>query len=195
MRIVIGAVALVMLAGCLERGDKNEQLAKATKNVESIEIAANSPDAAVKSWWAVKDASILLDREVCTEYSRMRSPAQEKLKQLSSDNFPEDRSCFGGPISFDRKIAKVEIESDTRAVVTAVIKNSAAPEPGASLDDSDRAAKEAGVRYRYTLERKGANDSWKISAIDNFPSYARDWESAYKAPEPSNNRYVYERFQ
>jgi hypothetical protein len=125
----------------------------------------------------------------------MKSPAEEKLKALASDDFPNARDCFEGVISFERKIEKVEIESDTRAVVNAVIRNSAPPEPGAVLDDSDRAAKEAGERYRYTLERKGTADSWKISSIENYPSYARKWESAYSVPKPSNNRYVYEQFQ
>ncbi|PIB69523.1 hypothetical protein [Pseudomonas sp. 2995-3] len=195
MKMFVGALALVALAGCLEQGKTSDGLSKATKLVESTPIAANSPDAAVKSWWAVKDASIMLDRQICTEYSRMKAPVKEKLGALASDSFPKVSDCFDGMISFDRKIAKVEIESDTRAVVNAVIKNSAPPEPGAVLDDGDRSAKEAGERYRYTLERKGPTDSWKISSIENYPSYARDWESAYKAPKPSNNRYVYEQFQ
>lgn len=193
MRFFVGAVLAMSLAGCLDE-NRPEGLINATKDAESVLIAANSPDAAVKSWWSVKDAGIRLDREICHEYMKMSEPTAKKLSELASDSFPFRDRC-SVTHSYDRKIAKVEIESDTRAVVNAVIKNSEPPEPGAEFDESDKKAKENGERYRYTLERSNSAASWRISAIEHFPSYARDWEEAYSKQKPSNNRYVFEQFQ
>lgn len=195
MRILIGAVAVMLLAGCLDENKRSDGLTSATKQTEGIQIAANSPDAAIKSWWAVKDAGMNLDREICFEYTKMKSAATDKLKSLASDDLPMGRDCFQDILSFDRKIAKVEVESDTRAVVLATIKNTTPPESGAEMSDSDRKAKESGERYRYTLERKDSASNWKISRIENYPSYARDWQDAYTKPKPSNNQYVYEQLQ
>lgn len=186
---------MVLLAGCLDEGKRSEGLVNATKQAEEVVIATNSPDAAVKSWWSVKDAGMLLDREACYEYERLKSPTIEKLKSLASSDLPIGKVCIDDLLSFDRKITKVKIESDTRAVVMAVIKNSTPPEPGAELGDRDREAKELGEQYRYTLERKDTSSYWQISRIENFPSYARDWQDAYTKPTPSNNRYVYEQLQ
>lgn len=193
MRLFVGAVLAMSLAGCLDEG-KPDGLAKATKDVEGIVIAANSPDAAVKSWWAVKDAGIRLDREICSEYLKMADPRDKKLGALAADSLHFHAEC-SVTHSYERKIAKVDIESDTRAVVSAVIKNIEPPEPGAEMDESDKKAKEAGERYRYTLERGKSTDGWKIASIERLPSYARDWQEAYSKPKPSNNQYVYERLQ
>ncbi|WP_095093834.1 hypothetical protein [Pseudomonas sp. Irchel 3A5] len=195
MRILIGAVALVALAGCLDQDKRPAGLVSATEKAKGLSVASNSPDAAVKSWWSVRDAAMDLDREICLEYQRMKSPITDKLKALSTADLPAREDCFLDQLNFDRKISKVEVESDTRAVVGAVIKNITPPEPGAVLDARDRQLKEAGERYRYTLERKDASGEWKISRIENFPSYSSNWRDSYSKPEPSNNRYVYEGYQ
>ncbi|MBP5948265.1 MULTISPECIES: hypothetical protein [unclassified Pseudomonas] len=196
MKLIVGAVLSMALVGCLDQSKRPEGLVNATKQAEGIVIAAKSPDAAVKSWWAVRDAGIALDREACYEFEKMKSPTIKKLKALASKDLLIPEVCIvDDPLSFDRKITKVEIESDTRSVVMAVIKNSTPPDPGAEFDDSDREAKESGEKYRYTLERKDTSGNWQISRIENFPSYARDWEDAYTEPKPSINRYVYDQYQ
>lgn len=195
MRVLIGATAQVMLAGCLDQDNSRAAVNSAIEHVESVPTVADSPEATVKSWWALKDASIPLDRAICAEYMKMNSALTEKLSSLASEHLPKRLDCSAEVISFERKIVKVEVEPDTKAVVTALIKNSAPPEPGAEFNDDDRRIKEAGDRYRYTLERKGKDDNWRISQVENIPSYAKDWEVSYKAPKPSNNIYVYEQFQ
>ena len=191
MRILIGAVAVMLLAGCLAEGKRSEGLVNATKQIEDLPLATNSPDATVKSWWAAKDAEMRLDLELCFEYANLQRPAIEKLSQLASSNVSEGRKCRAEPLLFDRQIAKVEVESETRATVYALIKNITSPEPGSTLDESDRRSKEAGERYRYTLERKDSSSGWGISKVSNLPSYAKDWQDAYIKTVPSNNRYVY----
>ena len=195
MKLIVGALALVALAGCLEQEKVPEGLAQATKQANDLSIADNSPDLTVKSWWAAKDAAMRLDSQICFEYVRLQAPASEKLHKLATSEIPIDRPCDGDVFVFDRAITKVEIQSDTRAVVKATIKNATPPEAGAVLDDSDIKARAEGEPYLYTLERKNASSGWAISRIDRFPSYARNWERAYEKPQPSTNRFVYENYQ
>lgn len=191
MRILIGALVVALLAGCIDRAERSEGLVNATKQIEGLQLVTNSPDATVKSWWAAKDAGVRLEREICFEYVSLQRPAIEKLSQLASSNISEARACRADPLLFDRQIAKVEVESDTRATVYALIKNITPPEPGASLDESDRKMKELGERFRYTLERKDSSSGWVISKVSSLPSYSNDWQDAYIKTVPSNNRYVY----
>ncbi len=128
MRLFVGAVLALFLSGCLDQG-KPDGLAKATKDVESIEVTSNSPDAAVKSWWAVKDAGIRLDLELCAEYTKSTAPVNDKLRSLASDAFPFRERCSVAH-AYERKIVKVEVESETRAVVNALNKNVEPRSPG-----------------------------------------------------------------
>jgi len=195
MKGIVGILSLLALSGCLEQGKTPEGLAKATKDANDVSIATNSPDATVKSWWAVKDAELRLDTQICFEYNRLTAPVTNKLSKLATSELPISRPCDGEALVFKRSITKVEIESDTRAVVKTVIKNASPPDKGAVLDESDIKARNEGEPYMYTLERKDASSPWAISKIDKFPSYARTWEPAYEKPQPSTNRYVFERYQ
>lgn len=192
--VVVGAITMA-LSGCFDKGAADDGLAKAINAVNAIEVANNSPDIAVKSWWRVKDSSAVVDGEICKNNLKLASPYFERLTQLSTDDFSTEGRCDVKPTAFDRQITKVDVQSDTRAVVTAQIKNVSPPEEGAILDDDDKKAKETGEPFQYVLERRDTKSGWKISKISNFPSYARDWQEVYKKHEPSTNRYVYDYHQ
>lgn len=192
--IIMGAIA-ISLSGCFEKGATDEGLAKAISAASDMEIANNSPDVTVKSWWRVKDASTAVNFEICKNNLKLAASYFDKLSQLSADGLYQGNSCEQRAPIFNRQITNVDVQSDTRAVVAALIKNATPPEEGAVLDDEAKKAKEAGVRFQYVLERKDANSDWKISKVASFPSYARDWEDVYVKPEPSNHRYVYDFYQ
>nr|WP_312968699.1 hypothetical protein [Pseudomonas sp.] len=195
MRVLVVVTALAVLTGCLEKEEKNRELEEATSHLLSVPIATNSPDATVKSWWAVKDAELLLTAEICREYARMKIPVAEKLAKLKAETFSTAQDCSAGNLKFERRIEKVEVESETRAVVAALIRNTTPPDSGAVLGDKDRIMKESGEKFRYILERTDSNAGWGISVIESFPSYARDWEPAYPPREPSNHVYVFGNYQ
>jgi hypothetical protein len=150
---------------------------------------------AVKSWWRLRDAGILLEEEVCRNYLKTAEGYKSKLAELSTDELHTGPQCSGSHLTFDRQITNVEIQSDTRAIVTAQIKNTTPPEEGAVLDYEDKKAKEAGEPYRYVLERESSSSQWKIAQVLSMPSYAKTWVEALKAPPPANNRWVFESFQ
>lgn len=194
-RLIMVVAVAVSLSGCLDKDATDDGLAKAISAVKNIESANNSPDVTVKSWWRVKDSSAAVNFEICKNNLKLAAPYIEKLAQLSTEDLHKEGGCERALPIFDRQITKVDVQSDTRAVVSAHIKNATPPEDGAVLDADAKKAKEAGERFQYVLERKDASSGWKISKVASFPSYARDWEDVYVKPEPSNNRYVYGYYQ
>ncbi|MEW5507056.1 hypothetical protein [Pseudomonas antarctica] len=192
--IIIGVTALA-LAGCFDKEQAEGGLAKAVSAVGAIEAANNSPDVTVKSWWRVKDASAAIRIEVCKNNLKLAAPYFGKLSQLAEGQMIGEGECEKTPLVFDRQITKVEVQSDTRAVVTAHIKNATPPEDGAVLDADAKKGKEAGEPFQYVLEREDAKSGWKITKISSFSLYTKEWRDAYPKSEPSGNRYVYGSFQ
>lgn len=191
-RFLAVSLSALALAGCLEKSEKNEGLAKAVSAIEKTEINRNSPDMTVKSWWRVKDAGIALYLEGCKERLKVEAPLYSKLSELSTPEIYTDRACSDVPDTYEREITNVDVQSDTRAVVTARISNTTPPEPGAELSDKDRKSKEAGDAYQYVLERKDSASGWKIAQVSTMATWSREWRSIFKKPEPSSNRWVFE---
>lgn len=194
-RLIITGVTALALTGCFDRDQADDGLGKAVGVVSAIEAANNSPDVTVKSWWRVKDASAVIRIEVCKNNLKLAAPYFAKLSQLAEDQLISEGGCEKTPLIFDRQITKVDVQSDTRAVVTAHIRNATPPEEGAVLDADAKKAKEAGEPFQYVLERQDTKNGWKITKISSFSSYTKDWRDAYPKAEPSNNRYVYDSFQ
>ncbi len=194
-RLTIIGMAALALAGCFDKGPADEGLAKAVGVVSAIEAANNSPDVAVKSWWRIKDASAVIRIEVCKNNLKLAAPYFAKLSQLAEKQLISEGECEKTPLVFDRQITKVDVQSDTRAVVTAHVRNATPPEDGATLDAEAKKTKEAGEPFQYVLERPDTKSGWMITKISSFSSYTKDWRDAYPKAEPSDNRYVYGSFQ
>jgi hypothetical protein len=194
-RFIVVAMVAIGLSGCLDRDQSSEGLAKALSAVEAMNAANNSPDMTVKSWWRLRDASLSVRIETCKTDLKLAAPYFDKLAKLSSNERYRSDSCAYEISAFDRQITKVEVQSETRAIVIAQIKNISPPDEGAVLSPEDKKAKDAGVPFQYLLERQDAKNGWQITKISSFPTYAKDWQDISPKPEPSNNRYVYDFFQ
>ncbi len=194
-RFLIFGAAFAALSGCLDKDPADNGLSKTMESISTIETSANSPDAAVKSWWRIKDASALASMEVCKNNQRLAEPVFKKLSTLADEDMLVRGKCGDVPLSFDRQITKVEVQSETRAVVFSRIKNITPPEKGSVLSDEAKKAKDAGEPFQYVLERKDAASSWKIAKIANVPFYASEWRDVNEKPTPSNNQYVYGSYQ
>ncbi len=193
--VVLATVVAVFISGCFEGDPADKSLSQAVKSLVDSEYPDNSPDAAVKSWWRLKDSGIRLTAEICKRNQSIASPYTKKLSELSTGAIYNERSCPESPITFDRQITKVDVQSDTRAVVTAQIRNTTPPDQGASLDSGDKRTKEAGEPLQYVLERKDSNSGWKIAQVSRYRAYTQSWESVFKKPEPSNHKWVYDWLQ
>lgn len=193
--VVLATAVAILLSGCFEGDPADKGVYQALKSIEGSEYPDNSPDAAVKSWWRLKDGGMKLSAEICRRNQGIASPYTKKLSQLSTDEIHNERSCAESPITFDRQIKKVEVQSDTRAVVTTQIRNTTSPDQGASLDSEDKKTKEAGETLRYVLERKDTSGGWKIAQVSRYRAYTQSWEDVLKKPEPSNHKWVYDWLQ
>ncbi len=190
-KVALATAAAVFLGGCFEGKSVDQGVDQALKSIQESEYPDNSPDAAVKSWWHLKDSGAKLMAAICKRNQGTASPYLEKLSELSTDAIYNQRPCAESPITFDRQITRVEVQSDTRAVVTAQIRNTTPPDQGAALGPEDKKAKDAGEPMRYVLERKDINSGWKIAQVSSYRSYTQSWESVLNKPEPSNHKWVY----
>jgi hypothetical protein len=195
-RTVLAALACACLAaslqGCIDKEVKNDKLAEAKASIKAVKVLNNSPDNAVKSWWLIKDAGMLLGQEQCKQYVSDQADYSEKLRSVS-DMPPQPRECLAE--SFERSIVKVDVESETRALVYARIVNTTPPEPGSVPTDADAQRKKQGDKYRYTLGRSDKSAGWVITLVENFPSWERDWTNVNPKQSPSTHSYIHAPYQ
>lgn len=194
-RLALVALAGIVLAGCFDNGNESSALSSAIKQASDVKVSAVSPDMAVKSWWALKDAAIKLDGELCRELVKSRASLEEKTKEIAGGVLEYAMTCPVTSESYERNIESVDVQSETRAIVTASIKNVTPPDPGASTDSGEQANKKKGSAFRYLLERPDASSGWKITKVSHMAFYSRSWDDAYKKKEPYNHIYVNEGYQ
>ncbi|HCN45043.1 MAG TPA: hypothetical protein DIT18_04775 [Pseudomonas sp.] len=194
-RLALVVMAGSVLAGCLDKSSDNAALSRAIQQASDVKVSAVSPDMAVKSWWALKDAAIKLDNALCLELVKSRARLEEKTKQIAGDSIEYGMTCSDGAESYERTIESVDVQSDTRAIVTASIKNVTPADPGASTDSSEQANKKKGSAFKYVLERQDSSSEWKVSKVSYMAFYSRSWDDAFKKKEPYNHIYVNERYQ
>lgn len=75
-----------------------------------------------------------------------------------------------------RTIQEVKVESESRAVVIANIRNTTPIPAGAQPDKYDTERREHGELFRYVLEKSGT--SWQIAEVymrDELRLYGGDW--------------------
>lgn len=98
--------------------------------------------------------------------------------------------------TYRREISKVDIQSDTRALVYATVQNSVPPTPGYVMDADDKRRKEQGLSLRYLLERSGADKPWKIAQLYAQESYCSrakvdGWCAVYGDNSGTANAFVF----
>lgn len=189
MNILGGSIALLamvsLLAGC---SDGQRVGAAALANNTTIDVS--SPDKALKSYWATRDAYLLAGRAIEADMLPRFQKIAESLErvmgaELAASVAPRARDVE----SFSRDIEEVKVESETRAVIMAVIKNSTPIPPGVQPTQRDEEERRDGHRYRYLLERD--QRGWRVAEVWRWATYPRhDWEkmlpySARRAVETS----------
>lgn len=183
-------VLSLVLAGCNNEQAATSGSAQAAADVEKVVVGSNSPDVTVKSWWALKDAGLRLEDELCKEGQKSWVGVDKRLRALAGDEVDTSYRCLSKSPTYSRKIDSVDVQSETRAVVLATIKNTSPPDDRASTDSAEAAGKEKGSEFRYLLERKDSSSSWAITQVESRAFYSRSWEPELQRPRPSNQIYV-----
>lgn len=86
-----------------------------------------------------------------------------------------------GPLKkYWREIQEVKVETDTRAVVHALVKDITPIPAGAVPTENDKVWRAEGLRGKYLLEK--TEDGWKVAQVYEFKKYASDgpgWSEVY----------------
>lgn len=146
--------------------------AKQVAPVPDVPVDLTTPDKALKSYWAVKDEVRRRNQMIWQERVPAFREAERRLADvLTATMLAGQQTTFEDPEQFSRDILEVKVESDSRAVVVTVIKNTTPLPSGASPSRFDEERRRDGERYKYVLEK--AANGWQVAEVwewDTYPS-------------------------
>jgi hypothetical protein len=161
--IVVGVVAL----GCSKAPDVGSAKSGLDDNTPPGAPNTSSPDNVVKSWWGYVDYRNSLASKNCLEHMRLQ---EEKHKpviyevaagELAEYRFGLDFLC--APEKFERNIDRVQVESETRAVVHARVKNVTPIPTGVLGSTEEHRRRQVGDGYKYVTEK--FDKGWRVSQV------------------------------
>lgn len=173
IRTLIAALVLT-LAGCGAREPNSAQ--QPQEATLAVPLDLSTPDQALKSYWRSIDAIRL--KVVTNRQSSAQRQYDAMLKRVTLPGLIEDTPEEGKPETFLRDIENVDIQSDSRAVVIARIRNSTPIPPGAEVTDYDRGAREKGDRYKYVFGKAG--EEWRLAELWEWDDIStNDWRKVF----------------
>ena len=160
-----------------------------------FQFNTESPDQAVKTWWRYLDFVQAKNFESCqndVETTPQHMPEVDKIAQNAVLNmYARKNDCMFETMS--REIQEVKMETSTRSVLLALIKNTTPVPNGAVPDKYDTKWRDEGFKFKYLLEKN--SDSWKVSQVYRYDEYSKEvWVKEY--PESNKIHYPsYVRYQ
>jgi hypothetical protein len=189
---------ILILTGCIliASGCSKSDSPIAEKKVEApptpIAIDLSTPDKALKSYWAVKDSVDLRQRAV---YEQMKAKLLAESKQIGDvTEGTLAKQLIGGDSlaeleTYSRDLLDVKVESESRAVIVAVIKNTTPVPAGAEMPEHAEERRRNGDRYRYVLEK--TQTGWRVAEIWERETYPReDWKKSLPRPDKPRANWV-----
>lgn len=192
-RQIATAIPLALLVACQQAAVPTESKQAATSapaKLADLEINLTSPDMAVKTWWRYKDFVAAFNQKECEAVWRNPTdPIQYVPKIASGDVLRAIKEQACTLESFAREIEEVKIESETRAVVFARIKNITPVPSGAEPTELDKKWRAGGFKYKYVVEKTA--DGWKVTQAFGALGDSPDWQKAYQpADKPDYPSFV-----
>jgi hypothetical protein len=207
---LIAACALALTVGCTPKEasqsspSKPAEVAAVVASAPSVQepslaIELESPDRAIKTWWRYLDLREQYDAQECKiAKDDAKSPTQKYLRLIAQSDvlhslMPDEKECRED--RYSREIQEVKTESETRAIVFALVKNTTPIPPGAEPDDLDKGFRRDGFRFKYVLEK--SESGWKLSQVFKYEEtnkiLKKDvWESVYHVrSKPRYPAYVH----
>lgn len=165
--------------------------------VATVPVDLSTPDRALRSYWAVRDEIVralwAIQRAVVNKAVGDIQRAERQLPEVAVpaivDNFKANIEPDPAE-TFSRDILEVKIESESRAVVSVVIKNTTPIPEGAVLTEFARELRRNGDRYRYVLEN-GAT-GWQVAEIWSLDSHTGMQKDYPRDTRPSAKILTYE---
>lgn len=174
-------VAVALLVGCgNQTSGSGAPVSKAEQAADMPPppiIDTTTPDKAVKSLWATIDWTKAF---VHAKGSRQLTAEEVTLKklqaQLSVPAIASPKIEKTQLEQYSRDILKADVETESRAIILAQIKNVTPLPADAVLGKYELRAREQGARVKYVLEKNAGN--WQISEAWEWKDYNNEWGKA-----------------
>lgn len=185
MRLILYSNLLLMLTlnACNLGKDSPDQLDtdklkfSDAQSISKLNIDLKSPDNAVKSVWVVLDENLRLDKKMCEDIGDFRTKLIEEMlqnvKQVSNGamlEYYKKNAHKCNYSTYSKEILEVKLESETRAIVFAKIKNITPIPEGYKLDVDELKSRDIGEKYKYLLEKD--SQGWKVVQAFTLSEYA-----------------------
>lgn len=178
MRILLSMTVLMLVVAC---GDSvTPPIKNAAANVPAPAVDVSTPDKALRSYWSTMDSVRAYRRQVYEESVPKLATVDAALNKVLAPPLMKvfAASKDGAPETFSRDIIEVKVESDSRAVVQAVVKNTTPIPAGADVTRQDEEARRHGEPYRYILEK--GEGGWRVAEIWEWEKYMQQgWRKRY----------------
>lgn len=160
LRTIAGLTLAALLAGCLEQP-------RAPAPPPPPQFDGSTPDRAIKSYWAIKD----WEQKAIKTWLAMDDPTTvavwEQRALVLTDKLlrskQEGRARYAVIQIYEREIQEVKVESDSRAVVVATVRNTTPLPADLRLSASDEQERTGGSRVKYVLEK--GNKGWQVAEL------------------------------
>lgn len=174
-------VAVALLVGCgNQTSGSGAPVAKAEQAADMPPppvIDTTTPDKAVKSLWATIDWTKAFVHAKGARPLTAEEVTLKKLQaQLSVPAIASPKIEKGQLEQYSRDILKADVETESRAIVLAQVKNVTPLPADAVLGQYELKAREQGERVKYVLEKTAG--AWQISEAWVFQDYNAEWRKA-----------------
>lgn len=194
--LLVPVLAALLLAGCGNQANTSATASPKTEQAADVPpppvIDTTTPDKAVKSLWATIDWSkavnqARLDRYQPTadEMALKRLEAQLSVPAIASPKVEKTQRQ-----QYSREILKADVETESRAIVMAQIKNVTPFSADTVLSKYQLKAREQGERVKYVLEKNAG--SWQISEAWEWKDYSNEFTKSRPIEGKAYPIYVFD---
>lgn len=179
MRLFSRRICLWIVPFLVSSCARVEGPARASKSpTVSMTMDTSTPDKALKSYWAVRDMIRDKRHELAVENLARYQALDSAMDAVADGALREEFAAKANPPeTFSRDIIDLKVESESRAVAVARIKNTTPVPAGAEMNSYAEAKRRDGERYKYVLEKSQAG--WRVAEI---------WEEKTTDPVPDWNK-------
>lgn len=177
---ILAFAVLALSAGCdratTQQKVEPPQVVSAPPPLAAPQLDMTTPDRALKSYWAYVDWDLDRQAESSKQFLNSADYAErrEVHEKVAVRAIVDDHK--GTPLReiYQREILSATVETESRAVIAATIKNVTPLPQGMTLEPLDRKKRDDGQRFRYVMEREGSN--WKVAEIWAYESFLSRFE-------------------
>jgi hypothetical protein len=162
---------LASVLGCQREAPRPGQATtQATELPEVAAIDVSTPDKALKSYWAVNDIERQRLQGVHREHHAKVEAVRAQRKDVMTGTLVASLKVREYPLeTFTRDIIEVKVESESRAVIVTLLKNTTPVPPGAEVSDFSQRYRTNGERFKYILEKD--QSGWKVAEVWEWEAF------------------------